>query len=85
MFKDADSIDAFIRKGKKVTTTLNRTAYEELIAEDLEWLMKQPRSLEREHIAMILKQDAELRYGLAEKLASDLQSAVRRRVFGDRL
>lgn len=36
-------------------TTLNRRAYQRLIDEDLEWLDKQPRSLEREHIKDIVR------------------------------
>lgn len=36
-------------------TTLNKEAYCELIKEDLEWLEKQPRSLEHDHIRQILK------------------------------
>ena len=36
-------------------TTLNRRAYQRLIDEDLEWLEKQPRSLEREHIKDIVR------------------------------
>ena len=44
-------------------TTLNRTAYEKLIAEDLEWLLAQPRSLEREHIEAIVRRSADHEYG----------------------
>jgi hypothetical protein len=36
-------------------TTLNRSAYEKLVAEDLEWLLKQPRTVERDHIEHILR------------------------------
>lgn len=42
---------------------LTRHAYESLIREDLEWLMKQPRTLEREHIAAIVKASAAHEYG----------------------
>ena len=35
-------------------TTLNKAAYKQLIDEDIEWLKKQPRSLERDHIEVIL-------------------------------
>lgn len=35
--------------------TLTRSAYEVLIKEDIEWLLKQPRSLERDHIITVLK------------------------------
>lgn len=42
---------------------LTRHAYEQLIAEDLEWLEKQPRSLERDHIAVVLRESADATYG----------------------
>ena len=42
--------------------TLTKEAYEKLVAEDIEWLDKQPRSLEREHIALILKDSPRLYY-----------------------
>lgn len=34
--------------------TLNREAFAKLVREDAEWLAKQPRSLERDHIARVL-------------------------------
>lgn len=34
---------------------LNRSAYEQLLREDLEWLLAQPRTLERDHIADLLR------------------------------
>jgi hypothetical protein len=34
---------------------LTKAAYEQLIAEDLEWLLKQPRTLERDHIESIVR------------------------------
>lgn len=36
-------------------TTLNRHAYQRLIDEDIEWLLKQPRTLERDHIEAIVR------------------------------
>jgi RNA:NAD 2'-phosphotransferase (TPT1/KptA family) len=33
---------------------LTRTGYEELIKKDIEWLQKQPRTLERSHIIAIV-------------------------------
>lgn len=36
-------------------TTLNRDAYRNMIAEDLEWLLSMPRTLERDHIRDIVK------------------------------
>lgn len=42
-------------------TTINFEAYKKLTAEDLEWLLKQPRSLERDRIEMILRRHIENR------------------------
>ena len=36
-------------------TMMNRDAYQKLVDENIEWLMKQPRSLERDHIVEIVK------------------------------
>lgn len=44
-------------------TILNREGYEKLIQEDLEWLRKQPRTLEREHIELIVSQSPDQLYG----------------------
>ena len=44
---------------------INREAYQKLIDEDIEWLMKQPRSLERDHIVSVLKNSVE--WGCTEK------------------
>ena len=42
---------------------VNREAYQKLIDEDIEWLLKQPRSLERDHIISVLKKSVERLYG----------------------
>lgn len=42
---------------------MNRRAYQKLIDGDMEWLMKQPRTLEREHIEIILKLSPDKEYG----------------------
>jgi len=39
--------------------TLSIDTYEKLITENLEWLKKQPRSLERDHIKLILDQEVD--------------------------
>lgn len=39
-----------------MSTTLNTHAFNQLIDEDLEWLLKQPRTLERDHIEAVLKE-----------------------------
>jgi hypothetical protein len=41
---------------------VNRATYERLVEEDLAWLMAQPRTLEREHIALIVRQSVEQEY-----------------------
>lgn len=38
-----------------MSLTLNSEAYRKLIREDLDWLLKQPRTLERDHIQHILE------------------------------
>ncbi len=48
---------------KPMSSRLNRPAYERLIRENIEWLDKQPRTLERDHIRMILDQAVEYEYG----------------------
>lgn len=48
-------------------TTLNRHAYQRLIDENLEWLSKQPRSLERDHIEGIIKRSLHHEYEVAEQ------------------
>lgn len=37
-----------------MSLTLNKSAYTKLVEEDAEWLLTQPRTLEREHILGIL-------------------------------
>lgn len=54
-----------------MTMKLNRSAYEQLVREDIEWLEKQPRTLEREHILAIVK-DSSLLYYDAEELALEV-------------
>ena len=41
---------------------VNREAYQKLIDEDIEWVLKQPRSLERDHIVSVLKNSVERIY-----------------------
>ncbi len=49
-------------------TTLNRSAYEKLVAEDIEWLLRQPRTLERDHIEQILRDSPQRLYPPARTL-----------------
>jgi len=54
---------------------MNREAYEKLIAENLEWLEKQPRTLEREHVIQIVRQSPDREYGDTAKIA-DLEAEL---------
>ena len=42
---------------------VNSEAYQKLIDEDIEWILKQPRTLERDHIVSVLKNSVERLYG----------------------
>lgn len=42
---------------------VSRRAYQELIDGDIEWLLRQPRDLERGHIEAVLRKSVELLYG----------------------
>lgn len=46
-----------------MTGKLTRDAYRRLIEEDLEWLMQQPPTLERSHIARIVRASERYEYG----------------------
>lgn len=45
---------------------VSRRAYKELIDGDIEWLLRQPRDLERDHIEAVLRKSVELLYGKEE-------------------
>ena len=47
---------------KQMSIKMNKNAYIKLIQEDIDWLMKQPRTLEREHIYQVLKQSSDRIY-----------------------
>lgn len=42
---------------------MNKIAYVEMVEQDIDWLMKQPRTLEREHIVAVLRNSVEMIYG----------------------
>lgn len=42
---------------------INREGHQKLIAEYIEWVLKQLRSLERDHIVTVLKNSVERLYG----------------------
>ena len=46
----------------KPTDLMIKEAFQCLLNKDLEWLMKQPRSLERDHIEAVIKQIPDLLY-----------------------
>lgn len=56
------SADAAMVRRKR----MSRGSYEVMIKEDLEWLDAQPRTLEREHIRLIVQQSVQQEYGPAE-------------------
>ncbi len=45
---------------------VSRRVYQELIDGDIEWLLRQPRDLERDHIEAVLRKSVELLYGKEE-------------------
>lgn len=50
-----------------MSSRLNRHSYAKLIQEDINWLMRQPHTLEREHIRLILERAIEYEYGSESK------------------
>lgn len=40
-----------------------KETYQELIDGDIDWLLRQPRDLERDHIEAVLRKSVELLYG----------------------
>lgn len=49
-----------------IVMRVSRRAYQELIDGDIEWLLRQPRDLERDHIEAVLRKSVELLYGKEE-------------------
>lgn len=47
---------------------MNRDAYQRLVDENRVWLAKQPATLERSHIDLIINQSVDYTYGVAERL-----------------
>lgn len=60
-----------------MSSRMNRPAYEKMIAENIEWLLKQPRTLEREHIEQVLRVSADREYSTDTKY---LYESFQRRV-----
>ena len=49
-----------------IVMEISKRAYQELIDGDIEWLLRQPRDLERDHIEAVLRKSVELLYGKEE-------------------
>lgn len=49
-----------------IVMKISKRAYQELIDGDIEWLLRQPRDLERDHIEAVLRKSVELLYGKKE-------------------
>ena len=56
-------------------TTLNRQGYQKLVDEDLVWLKQQPRTLERDHIEMIVEQSPKVFYEDLAALKATIDAA----------
>ena len=54
-------------KQKLYTNLMINEAFQRLIDRDLEWLMEQPRSPERDHIEAVIKQTIDLHYERIER------------------
>ena len=52
---------------------LCKEAYQKLIDEDIEWLLKQPRDVERDHIEAVLKKSVDLLYGKDDSINENQQ------------
>lgn len=52
-----------LNKNGGIVMGVSRRAYQELIDGDIEWLLRQPRDLERDHIEAVLRKSVELLYG----------------------
>ena len=52
---------------------LCKEAYQKLIDEDIEWLLKQPRDVERDHIEAVLKKSVDLLYGKDDSIDENQQ------------
>lgn len=52
-----------LNKSGGIVMGVSRRAYQELIDGDIEWLLRHPRDLERDHIEAVLRKSVELLYG----------------------
>ena len=56
----------YILEDINMSMQICKEAYQELIDGDIEWLLRQPRDLERDHIEAVLRKSVELLYGKEE-------------------
>lgn len=57
-----DSVSSLITRVYNMGTTMNRESFEKLISENLDWLLQQERTFERDHIEAILRDAADKQY-----------------------
>ena len=60
-----------------MSSKITKEAYEKLIAEDIEWLEKQPHSLENDHIKAIVRDSVNFYYPEKKEIKIDVESFVR--------
>jgi len=67
-YDHGDAVGIYFDEPKEVlmASTLTRGGYQQLVDEDLVWLRGQHRTLERNHIIMIVEKSVELLYGTPE-------------------
>lgn len=53
---------------------LSRAAYQRLVDEDVAWLLRQPRTLEREHIIAVVRASVVSEYGPPTDAAAQTSS-----------
>lgn len=59
---------------------LNRSAYEQLIEEDVAWCEQQPRTLERDHVILVLRASVDYEYNAEGDPRDDEAAILRARV-----
>lgn len=62
---------------------INREAFEKLVAGDMQWLLKQPRTLERDHIEEILDEITDLVYGKDDDYPETASSVYNQKPMSD--
>jgi len=63
-------------------TTLNKEAFQKLVDEDIDWLRKQPRTLEREHVEEIVRDYGRIRELEAEVVRLTEEAAAWQSFYG---